>query len=209
MALYTPVVYAADVGSEAKGRLAWCRVSGEATTPDQTGESLEGLATYVAADLAAGLTVALGFECPLAIDLRATPADLTKARNNEGNRAWCAGAGAGALAVGLAQCAWVFGRIGSLKAPARPTFSWPDLVAGRANLLVWEAFVSNKTGDHSHHGDALKAALAFQRAVIAPAGPQSMITFDSPYSLAGAALLRAGLTDDLTVLHQPCLVIRG
>jgi len=204
-------IYAVDIGSEKKGRLAWCRLSAHADTEDTAGTSLTALADLLKADFIAGHPITIGFECPLVIDLRDEPAELTSARTGEGNRAWCAGAGSGALAVGLAQCAWLFERLVCVKALVRPTFLWSDLASGRANFLVWEAFVSNKPEGHTHAGDALAAARAFQQGAASSDGPLSSITCSAPhsiYSLAGAALLRAGLSTDLALLRQPCLVVR-
>lgn len=58
----------------------------------------------------------------------------------------------------------------------------------------------------SHCDDARIAAEAFwaayPRVVTAVTAPQ-------PFSLVGAALLRAGLTGDVAVLSQPVVVIRA
>lgn len=203
------MIYAVDVGSEAKGNLAWCRLPALIENPDACGESLETLADQIAADLTAGRTVALGFECPLVLDLRADPKTLTKARDNEGNRPWCAGAGASALAVGLVQCAWVFERLAQANQRIVPTFAWADLVAQRANLLIWEAFISNKKEQRTHCEDAKIAAKGFKKALRDDdQEPPSALNFSAPYSLAGAALLRAGLSSDTNLLSQPCIVVR-
>ncbi|MBX0330825.1 hypothetical protein K2Z83_24510 [Oscillochloris sp. ZM17-4] len=201
-------IYAVDIGSEKKGRLAWCRLSSHADTEVTAGTSLAALANLLKADLRDRHPIAIGFECPLAIDLRDDPAELTSARTGEGNRAWCAGAGSGALAVGLAQCAWLFEQLAGVAEPVRLTFCWAELESGKANFLVWEAFVSNKQAGHTHTGDALAAARAFQQGTVIDGGPPSSISFKKPYSLAGAALLRAGLSTDLALLRQPCLVVR-
>lgn len=201
------IVYAVDIGSEGKGRLAWCRLPASLESANHT--SLESLADSLQVDLEAGGTVAIGFECPLVIELGRAPGKLTSARQGEGNRAWCAGAGSGALAVGLAQCAWLFERLARPAHMIRPTFSWADLASGQANLLVWEAFVSNKQGERTHLEDALRAAHAFQEGIAHGEAPHSLVEFQLPYSLAGAALLRAGLSTDIDLLRQPCIVVRG
>ena len=69
------------------------------------------LAWYAAIDLAARRPVALDFECPLYVPVPANPADLGKARKNEGNRSWSAGAGSGAMATGLVEAAWVLRKL--------------------------------------------------------------------------------------------------
>ncbi|MGH7619689.1 MAG: hypothetical protein ACREPM_20945 [Gemmatimonadaceae bacterium] len=55
----------------------------------------------------AGIPIALGFECPLFLPVPSTAVSLGAARQGEGNRAWSAGAGAGSLATGLVQVAWI------------------------------------------------------------------------------------------------------
>jgi hypothetical protein len=202
---YHPLmIYAVDIGSEKVGRLAWCRLP---ESPDTfLSHSLESLAQCITSDLTAGYDVAVGFECPLVIEVRKQPQDLTSARDNEGNRPWSAGAGASALATGLAQIAWLFERLPQPN--TRPTFYWEELVSGQANLLIWEAFVTNKPPGHTHLGDARAAATAFQTQVATYGAPRPSIRFEAPYSLAGAALLRAGLSADVSLLRQPCIVVR-
>lgn len=205
------IIYAVDIGSEKGGNLAWCRLHASTGQVDGKGESLTTLAASLLSDLKADTKVAIGFECPLVLDLRANPKNLTDARSGEGNRPWSAGAGGAVLAVGAVQTAWLFRELADARAAASATFDWAEFVSGRANLLIWEAFVSNKPAGHSytHHDDAFAAASAFRRAITSEDGPSSVLTIEAPYSMAAAALLRAGRSSDVSLLSKPCLVLRA
>jgi hypothetical protein len=92
----TFAIYAADIGSVATGRFGWARRSDVGTNG---GTDPAQMVVELGKDMGRGVRVALGFECPLWMDLPSSAAELTKARNGEGNRPWSAGAGAGALAT--------------------------------------------------------------------------------------------------------------
>lgn len=173
-----------------------------------TGRNIGELADGIAEDLSDGLRVAVGFECPLFVPVADNPQRLSCAREGEGSRPWSAGAGPAVLAAGLTQCVWVFARVGQkAQIPVRPTFDWRRFDAGEANLLIWEAFVSGASKTGSHADDAQAAASTFCDRY--PDGLEpSALRAENPYSLAGAALLRAGLTADLSILSEPCVVIR-
>jgi hypothetical protein len=158
--------------------------------------------------------VALGFECPLFLPLPLEETDLGKAREGEGNRAWSAGAGACALATGLVQVAWVLDRLRTLVTVDCTTcLNWSEFLLARPGLLIWEAFVSGGGGGADDVDDAKCAVEAF-RAASAHAADKgetltSAIRVTGPvYSLAGAAILRAGWSCDQSPLHQACIVIR-
>jgi hypothetical protein len=166
------------------------------------------LAAAVKEDLGLGKPVALGFECPLFVPISEDPVGLTKARVGEGARAWCAGAGAGALATGLTQTVWVLDQIGREVGHARSaTVNWKEFVSGDADLFLWEAFVSGTAKGPSHMEDAELGARAFVAALPDPE-TSSAIHVDKVHSLIGAAMLRTGWSADLRVLSTPCLVIR-
>lgn len=200
-------VYCADVGSVAAGRFGWA--SGGPVGANGS-DDMQQLAAAVSNDLRSGRPVALGFECPLFVPLAVEPGALTSARTGEGNRPWCAGAGAGALATGLVQVAWILREIRRL-APdgCDATLDWLEFSEGRASLFLWEAFVSGTSKRDGHVADAQAAVEAFLAAVTT-APPASAITAKpEAYSLIGAALLRSGWSDDPEVLHRPCLVVRA
>lgn len=200
-------IYCADVGSESRGRFGWA--SARASRVVRAGDKLEGLSQAVASDLNRGIPVALGFECPLFIPITPHAADLTRARIGEGSRAWCAGAGAGALATGLGQVVWVLQRVAELvKAPRFATLDWREFTHEKRGLFLWEAFVTGVAKGNLHVDDAGIGALAFERVLPDPMGA-SAIQSDEVHSLAGAALLRSGWSDQLDLLATPCTVIRA
>jgi len=205
-------VVCADVGSVSKGNFGWWSASQHA------GKDLSSLSAFVAQVLNAGLKVALGFECPLYVLLREDEAALTRARPGEGNRAWCAGAGSGALATGLVQVAWALQKIrNELERPAPVYLDWLAFEQAERGLFLWEAFVSAEgkatllTPDSDQHvADARAGVLAFVDAQ--PHLSTSKIIRDDlgpVHSLIGAALLRTGWSTDLELLAQPCLVLKA
>jgi len=198
------VVWAADIGSVAKHRFGWCRAA--SINNSISGTTITDLTSGVILDLTTGNKVALGFECPLFVPVSDDPIKLTKAREGEGSRSWSAGAGCGALATGLTECVWIFERICESEVIVRPTFNWQQFIEGDSNLFVWEAFVSGKSKGDSDENDAVIAAKSFcgrYPDII------SDVTAENPYSLVGAALLRSGLTKDIKMLFQQCIVLRS
>jgi len=203
-------VWVADIGSVKRNRFGWCRLVRRKSGFDYgVGTNIEEFAQGIANDLNDGIRVALGFECPLFVPVAAVPASLTDARCGEGSRAWSAGAGTGALATGLVQCVWVFETVfKSAKVSIQPTLHWQQFTSGKANLFIWEAFVSGEAKVGTHSDDARVVAQCFWDGY--PNIEQATaVTADNPFSLVGAALLRAGLTEDLSLLSTPCVVIRA
>lgn len=204
------VVFVADAGSAAKGNFHW--VSSHSI--DEASENVEQLAKDIVSQLEAGRKVALGYESPLFVPLPATDDKLGKSRDGEctpetGNRPFNAGAGASLFATGIQSVVWVLTRIKYLRPVTTATTSVVEFRSGGHELLVWEAFVSGseKAKPPSHVGDARLAVMAFN-AALQSERPSSAMRDSSVFSLAGAAILRAGLSDDLTLLGQPCLVLR-
>lgn len=199
--------FCADIGSEPKGNFGWAAVAGGKAV--EVGETLESLALAVASKLQGGKGVALGFECPLFVPLTDQASDLTRARTGEGSRAWCAGAGSGALATGLGQVVWLLRRIREETGPGLPAFlRWQDFAHRPHGLYLWEAFVTSSAKGLRHTDDATSGALAFERALPSP-NEVNAIDAGVVHSLIGAALLRTGWSTDLNLLSEPCVVIRA
>jgi hypothetical protein len=199
-------VYCADIGSVAKKCFGW----GAAAGPNEVHESddIEGLTTAVTRALAEGEKVALGFECPLFVPLPDDPKELTKARTGEGSRPWSAGAGCGALVTGLTETVWILSTIKEHLPAMVPAFlDWPKFRASHRGLFIWEAFVTGEAKAASHCSDAAAAVREFVR-VSADLEGANAIKPKRVFSLVGAALLRSGWTHDLSVLSEPCIVIK-
>jgi len=204
------IVWAADVGSVRRNNFGWCRASWQQeSVGTTTGTDILAFASGVTDDLSDGKKVAIGFECPLFVPVADDPLFLTSARQGDGNRAWSAFGGAAALATGLAECVWIFEKIRLLAGvPIQPTFSWQELLSQEANLFIWEAFVSGSSKASSHRRDAETATRTFW-AEYPEIAKANAVTAQNPYSLVGAALLRSGLTTDLSVLSEQCIVIKS
>lgn len=210
-----PIVYCAHVGLVSKDRFGWTR-SPELRAPySETDQSNIGsLARRVADDLAEGLAVALGFECPLFIPVRDKPEEMRKARNGEGNRPWSAATGLGSLNVGLSQTLWLLRMSQTLlEGTGRAFLDWNSFLDAGKGLFVWEAFVSgdanpSESDADSDAEDPAAAVWSFVDALPTPED-ENAIEEDSVHSLIGAALLRTGWSDDVELLSTPCLVLRS
>ena len=198
------LVVCADIGSVPRGNIAWW------SNARQEGTSPVSLSAIVASALLSGQSVALGFECPLFVPIPERELDLGKSRIGEGNRAWAAGAGAGALATGLVQVCWVLQRVReNVSKTITGCLSWSDFVESQPSLLIWEAFVSGPAKGTTHLADAKRAVSAFEKTLPNPLAASAISVAGATYSLAGAALLRTGWSTDIALLQQACIVIRA
>lgn len=203
------VVFCADVGSVKSGNFGWARTEADSLPVAEVDSSRPGhLARAVADELDDGRPVALGFECPLFVPVPERDTELGAARRGEGNRAWSAGAGTGAMATGLVQSAWVLAAIRDRCPRERLYLEWPPFAVERRGLLVWEAFVSANAKGATHVDDASIAVAAFCRALPDPT-VASAITAERPLSLAGAVAIWSGWLDEADALRQAPLVIRA
>lgn len=203
-------VYCADVGSIRQGNFGWAREevpAGEIERHHGGTEILE-LVDALAEDLAAGVPVALGFECPLFVPVPESPLGLGSARPGEGARPWSAGAGTGALTTGLVQAAWVLTELRNRRPGDRVFLDWTAFAAAGAGLFLWEAFVTEKAKAVTHVDDATIAVACFAAALPEP-GRASAVTAERPLSLVGAAAVWAGWSDDIELLRTPCLVLKA
>ena len=121
-------IYCADIGSVPNRRFGWAR-----SAPDETaierhrgGVEIVDLVEAVVADIAAGCPVALGFECPLFVPVPEQALRLGTARPGEGNRSWSAGAGAGAMATGIVEVAWILSELRHRCSGATPYLDWNE-----------------------------------------------------------------------------------
>lgn len=189
---------------------AWVRIKPGDLTSIVGSSDIRKLAARVARDLQDGSSVALGFEAPLFIPVPLDAGRLCYGRTNEGGRSFAAPAGLTVATLALHQAAWI---LRNLAASCPDSFdfkmdakSWPP-VGQRPILFCWEAFVSGKAHGRTHIQDAATAATSFIEAE-ANLLKATNITAECPLSLIAAAALWSGLVRDLSVLHQPTVVIR-
>ena len=203
------IIHCADIGSVRRGNFGWARLEVDASVSAcNTGCEIQAFADAVAADINAGHSVALGFECPLFVPVPDDPDSLTSARPGEGNRPWSAGAGAGSLATGLTETVWILDRVRrQLSAPCAVHAKWkPFQLTG--GLFIWEAFVTVEAKADTHHGDAELAAWSFRESLPDPEKQNAVIVDGPVRSLIGGALLQAGWVSNIAWLAEPCVVIR-
>jgi hypothetical protein len=143
-------VYCADVGSIEQGNFGWARRAVPAAAVEEEfggATEIAELVRAVSADLAAGLPVALGFECPLFVPVPDDPTRLGSARRGEGSRPFSAGAGTGALVTGLVQATWVLAEVRRRRPDDDVFLEWDAFEAAGRGLLLWEAFVTAEERD--------------------------------------------------------------
>jgi hypothetical protein len=201
-------VFCADIGSVKRRRFGWAHI-GPSSNVEQ-GEDILELISGVARCLARAGKAALGFGCPLFVPVAAAAKDLTRARAGEGSRAWSAVAGAGILAAGLTEVAWILKHIRrSLSAEVPGVLSWDAFERAPSGFLLWEAFLPAGVDSGSHADDALRAAGAFVEALPRPRSALEPRKDEEVFSLLGAALVWSGWRTDAAVLKEPCLVIKA
>ncbi|HEX8074770.1 MAG TPA: hypothetical protein VF545_07295 [Thermoleophilaceae bacterium] len=204
------VVCCADVGSIARGNFGWARrdPAAGAVEEHRGGEEIIGLATTVKDDLQRDRPVALGFECPLFVPVPEEPLALGRARKGDGNRAWSASPGTGALATGVVQAAWLLTDIANTVPSVHATFDWPTFSRAGHGLFLWEAFVTGAAKRDTHVNDARAAVDAFVDALPEPF-ERNALDETRVLSLIGAAAIWSGLARDIGLLGAPCLVLRA
>ncbi len=220
-------IFCADVGSIKSGKFGWACVLGDVDKDNKTiGKCKENPSGFCKDDfkdiekfkekikyfIEENIKVAIGFECPLFIPVKEDPLTLTSARKSEGNRPWCAQAGATALSVGLVEILWLLRSLKKeLKCVPSFTFSWEKfLECPGSKIFFWEAMVmgkaKSKDNDFSHVEDAQIAVEAFCEKI-----GQSVKEENSypVFSIIGACLLWAEWTKDTDVLKERVVLIEA
>ena len=121
------------------------------------------------------------------------------------NRAWSAGAGAGALGAALALMPWCLSRVANVAGPAAVTVDLHRFQE-RGGLFLWEAFVSGemKVVGAKHHDDARIACQAF---IARWPDLASDIPAERAVNHAVSSAMAAGLAIDHDELRLPALVV--
>ena len=207
--MHEMTICCADIGSVAKGNFGWAGLSGDPGRGESSGSDIRDFTAFVTHSLVAGESVSLGFECPLWIPVANEPEGLTRARPGEGSRPWSAAAGPGSLTTGLAEVAWILDQIRQEAEHTNAFLDWSRFERSKGGLFIWEALVTGKAKAGSHESDAMAAADAFRLALPDPRQRNAVIPTPRTRSLIGAALLWAGWSTDIRLLHTPCLVIHA
>jgi hypothetical protein len=100
-------VYCTDVGSIKQGNCGWARAEVPTRTVDRDrggGTEIAELVNAISDDLASGVPVALGFECPVFVPV---PQRLGAARPGEGGRSFSAGLESGVAGAAYYQQPYV------------------------------------------------------------------------------------------------------
>jgi len=212
-------VVAVDIGSMgSSSKFAWAAFDAPGRKVIADGKDPETAVSALTPGLLAGARAALLLEAPMSVPVpdgqRAAWRDLGKARNGEGSRPWSAGAGAGVLATGLAQGAWMLRRLAitvpGLAATTQPR-SWQR---GDAQLLLAEAFITAAGKPEplpagQDAADAVAAGLALAEVLDSSARLTSSVRCapQDPFNLLAAMALWAGLRIDQAELHAEVLVV--
>jgi hypothetical protein len=163
-------VVAVDVGSvRPPSKFAWAAFDAAGRDLVNSGTDPESAVPAVVPGLLVGAQAALLLEAPMSVPVPGDQPDawhgLGKARRGERNRSWSAGAGAGALATGLAQGAWMLRQI-AVTVPGLAATTQPGIWRrGGAQLLLAEAFITASGKPEplpagQHAADAVAAGLA-------------------------------------------------
>lgn len=202
------IIYCADIGSVRINHFGWARLDGE---QDHKCNDIVALVDDIARAITKGRKVALGFECPLWVPVSTKPQDLTAGRRVDKDRPWSFGAGITVLAIGVTEVAWILDKLGSRlkrRGISLPPvhLDWTTFAGADSGVFFWEAFVTGKAKGKSHAEDALIACRKFAACLPTPGEkcePEARVR-----SLIGGAILWAGWSTDLDLLHMPCMVVR-
>jgi hypothetical protein len=183
-----------------------------------SGTNPESAVSALVPGLLAGAQVALLLEAPMSVPVPGGQPDAWrgrgKARRGERNRPWSAGAGAGALATGLAQGAWMLRQLAVTVPELTSTTQAETWRRGDAQLLLAEAFITASGKPEplpagQHAADAVAAGLALAE-VLDSSAPLVSSVCCSPresFSLLAAMALWAGLRIDPGELRAEVLVV--
>jgi hypothetical protein len=212
-------VVAVDIGSVGPSpKFAWAAFDAPGRDLIAAGADPETAVSALAPGLLSGARAALLLEAPMSVPVPDGQSDawrtLGKARNGEGNRPWSAGAGAAALATGLAQGAWMLRQL-AVMVPGLAVTTRPGSWRHRgAQLLLAEAFITAAgkpeplpAGQDAADAAAAGLALADMLDGSAPLTSSVRCAPQEPFNLLVAMALWAGLRIDPAELHAEVLVV--
>lgn len=198
-------IFCCDIGSVRRAAFGWARTIGDG--PVEGGRDIDACADHIRRALDRGMRVALGIEAPLFLPVPPDRAGLSLGRTGERDRSCFAPSGGYVATLGIHELAYLLQCISGTV-----TLDWGVWAEGKANLLIWEAFVSGAahTDIGDHVADAATAVVEF-RSRIATGELSSDVSIEEPrrvLSLAGTALLWSGLAADLAILSQATIVVK-
>jgi hypothetical protein len=197
-------IYACDVGSIKRNNFGWA----SSHSGSRGSKDIAALVKSVVTDFSSGTKVSMGFECPLFIPCPTRLEDIGSARVGERNRAYTSSPAACATVTGLSELAWILKKIHEECPEARATTRWSEFIEGNSQLFIWEAFISGVDKGADHIEDASLAVRAFEKFLKAD-DRASLVTCDRPASFAGMLILWAEMSDDVTLLRDPCIVLKA
>jgi hypothetical protein len=212
-------VVAVDIGS-VRLPSKFARAAFDAPGRDAVDEGTDpqSVVSALVPGLLTGAQAALVLEAPMSVPVPGgRPGawhELGKARRGERDRPWSAGAGAGALATGLAQGGWMLRQL-AVAVPGLATTTQPGTWRrGDAQLLLAEAFITASGKPEplpagQHAADAVAAGLALMEALdgSTPIASHVCCSPQDPLNLLAAMALWAGLRIDHAELHAEVLVV--
>lgn len=207
-----------DVGSvRRKGGFSWA--TSDEVVHGQDDPALLG--KFIVEQLERGERVALAVECPLSVPIPeptlAGWAHLGRARSGEGNRPWSAGAGAGALATGLAQLTWLCSFIEANAQRSFRTTTRLNTFQMGAEFFIAEAMVTatgkpESVGGRQDYADAVASAERLVEVVSSESTTTTPDVCCAPMrslNLAAIAALHAGLDVDPAELRDEVVVAKA
>jgi hypothetical protein len=206
-------VLAVDIGSVGpSSKFAWAAFDAPERDLIADGTDPETAVSELAPGLLAGAQAALLLEASMSVPVPdGRPGAwrrLGKAREGEGNRPWSAGAGAAALATGLAQGAWMLRQLAISVPGLAATTQFRSWRRGGAQLLLAEAFITAAGKPEplpagQDAADAAAAGLALAEMLVGSGPLSSSVRCapQDPFNLLAAMALWAGLRIDLGELH--------
>jgi hypothetical protein len=212
-------VVAVDIGSvRPPSKFAWAAFDLPGRGVVDEGTDPQSAVSALVPGLLAGAPAAVLLEAPMSVPVPGGRLDawreLGRARRGERDRPWSAGAGAGALATGLAQGGWMLGQL-AITVPGLATTTQPGVwQRGGAQLLLAEAFITASGKPEplpagQHAADAVAAGLALVEALDSsgPLASRVCCAPHDPFNLLAAMALWAGLRIDPDELRAEVLVV--
>jgi hypothetical protein len=102
----------------------------------------------------------------------------------------------------------------SPEGPPTVFLEWKHFCSHGSGLYIWEAFITKKakaqqTGNSDFNPHVEDARIGVKSFIAMGERPESKVKSEHPFSLAGAALLWSGLSDDVGLLNRAPLVVRA